>query len=77
MKAVLLRVGIDKGYGFLSPVFQDLSFRYIPIYYKNKIEMEKKEKRETERTFQIIYFKNKGEIKNGRANFREQEIKGD
>jgi len=46
MKAVLLRVGIDKGYGFLSPVFQDLSFRYIPIYYKNKIEMEKNEKRD-------------------------------
>jgi len=46
MNAVLVRVGIDKGYGFLSPVFQDLSFRYIPIYYKNKIEMEKKEKRD-------------------------------
>ncbi|MDY0082407.1 MAG: hypothetical protein RBR74_04435 [Ignavibacteriaceae bacterium] len=46
MKAVLLRVGIDKGYGFLSPVFQDLSFRYIPIYYKNKIEVEKNEKRD-------------------------------
>ncbi len=45
MKAVLLRVGIDKGYGFLSPVFQDLSFKYIPIYYRNKIEIEKKETR--------------------------------
>lgn len=45
MKAVLLRVGIDKGYGFLSPVFQDFSYRYIPIYYKNKVELEKNEKR--------------------------------
>ena len=42
----MLRVGIDKGYGFLSPVFKDLTFRYIPIYYKNKVEEEKKEKRD-------------------------------
>ena len=45
MKVVLLRVGIDKGYGFLSPVFSDFSYIYIPIYYKNKVEMEKNEKR--------------------------------
>lgn len=45
MKAVLIRVGVDKGYGFLSPVFPDFSYRYIPIYYKNKKEPEKKERR--------------------------------
>jgi len=45
MKAILLRVGIDKGYGALSPVFSDMSYEYIPIYLKNKKEMEKNEKR--------------------------------
>jgi hypothetical protein len=45
MKALLLRVGIDKGYGALSPVFADNSYRYIPIYYKDKKERESKEKR--------------------------------
>lgn len=32
MKALLLRVGIDKGYGgCLAPIFEDGSFEYIPI----------------------------------------------
>lgn len=33
MKAMLLRVGIDTGYGAnaLSPIFDDGSFEYIPI----------------------------------------------
>lgn len=32
MKALLLRVGIDKGYGgCLAPIFRDGSFEYIPI----------------------------------------------
>jgi hypothetical protein len=32
MKAILLRVGIDKGTdGCLAPVFEDLSFEYIPL----------------------------------------------
>lgn len=32
MKALLLRVGIDKGYGgALAPIFKDGSFEYIPI----------------------------------------------
>lgn len=45
MKALLLRVGIDKGYGALSPVFSDMSFEYIPIFIKNIKEIEKNEKR--------------------------------
>lgn len=32
MKAMLLRVGIDKGCGgVLAPIFEDGSFEYIPI----------------------------------------------
>jgi len=45
MKAVLLRVGIDKGYGALSPVFNDNTFEYIPIFYKNKKAIEQNETR--------------------------------
>jgi hypothetical protein len=45
MKAMLLRVGIDKGYGALSPVFADLTYKYIPIYNKNKKKKEKNEQR--------------------------------
>jgi hypothetical protein len=44
MKALLLRVGIDKGCGgALAPLFADGSFEYIPI-------PERRESRET-RTF--------------------------
>ncbi|MBK9228856.1 MAG: hypothetical protein IPL67_17815 [Ignavibacteria bacterium] len=46
MKAILLRVGIDSNYGALSPVYYDNSFRYIPIYYKDKIEKERKKRSE-------------------------------
>ncbi len=45
MKALLLRVGIDKTYGALSPVFADYTYKYIPIYYQNKKEVEKNERR--------------------------------
>jgi len=45
MKAVLIRVGIDYGYGAVSPIFADDTYVYIPIYYKNKILMERNEKR--------------------------------
>lgn len=45
MKALLLRVGIDYGYGALSPIFKDNSYEYIPIYYKNKKLNEENEKR--------------------------------
>lgn len=45
MKAILLCVGIDSSYGALSPVWSDKSFRYIPIYYKDKTGKERKEKR--------------------------------
>lgn len=45
MKALLLRVGIDKSYGALSPVFADLTYRYIPIYYRERKEIERKETR--------------------------------
>jgi len=45
MKALILRVGIDKGYGFLSPVFYDMTFEYLPIYLRNKKETERNEKR--------------------------------
>lgn len=45
MKALLLRVGIDKGYGALSPVFSDMTYEYIPIYLRNKKEIEQNEKR--------------------------------
>ena len=43
MKALLLRVGIDLGYGALSPVFNDNTYEFIPIYYKNLKENEKNE----------------------------------
>ncbi|MBM4158539.1 MAG: hypothetical protein FJ216_07145 [Ignavibacteria bacterium] len=45
MKILLLRVGIDSRYNALSPVFKDFTFEYIPIYYKDKKDIEKKEKR--------------------------------
>ncbi|MBS1515470.1 MAG: hypothetical protein JSS63_10575 [Bacteroidetes bacterium] len=60
MKALLLRVGIDSGYGSLSPVFEDFSYEYIPIYYKNKKEPETKEKRTY---FDIKCFSKKAENK--------------
>ena len=42
MKAMLLRVGIDKGTdGCLSPIFEDLSFEYIPL---SETEINLKEK---------------------------------
>lgn len=43
MKALLLRVGIDKAYGALSPVFEDLTYKYIPIYYRDIKELEQGE----------------------------------
>ena len=43
MQALLLRVGIDLGYGALSPIFADNTYEYIPIYYKDKKENEKNE----------------------------------
>lgn len=45
MKAILLRVGIDKTYGALSPIWGDYTFKYIPIYYKDIKAKEKKETR--------------------------------
>ncbi|MCB0728855.1 MAG: hypothetical protein KDD00_15430 [Ignavibacteriae bacterium] len=45
MKAILLRVGIDSQYNALSPVWGDYTYKYIPIYYKDIKEKEKKEKR--------------------------------
>lgn len=45
MKALMLRVGIDKGYGALSPVFADLTYEYIPIYYRDRKEVERNETR--------------------------------
>ena len=45
MKALLLRVGIDQGYGALSPIFADDMYEYIPIYYKDKKLKEENEKR--------------------------------
>lgn len=45
MKALLLRVGIDNGYGAVSPIFADNTYEYIPIYYKNKKLVEMNEKR--------------------------------
>jgi len=45
MKALLLRVGIDSFYGALSPVWDDMSYVYIPICNKNIKEIERGEKR--------------------------------
>jgi len=45
MKAILIRIGIDKAYGALSPVFNDDTFVYVPIYNRDIKEKEKKEKR--------------------------------
>ena len=43
MKAMLLRVGIDKGTdGALAPIFTDGSFEYIPLSEKNINTLEKK-----------------------------------
>ena len=41
----MLRVGIDKTYGALSPVFADMTFKYIPIYHQDKREIERNETR--------------------------------
>ena len=51
MKALLLRVGIDKTYGALSPVWGDMGYEYIPIYLKDIKEKEKNEKR----TYKDLY----------------------
>ena len=45
MKALLIRVGIDKAYGSLSPVFNDETFIYIPVYSRDINEKESKETR--------------------------------
>jgi hypothetical protein len=43
MKAMLLRVGIDKGTdGALAPIFADGSFEYIPLSEKNSSTQEKR-----------------------------------
>ena len=43
MKAMLIRVGIDKGTdGALAPIFNDGSFEYIPLSEKNVDTLEKK-----------------------------------
>jgi len=43
LKAILLRVGIDKGTdGCLGPIFEDLSFEYIPL---SETDVQTKEKR--------------------------------
>ena len=43
MKAMLLRVGIDKGTdGALAPIFSNGSFEYIPLSEKNSKTIEKK-----------------------------------
>jgi hypothetical protein len=43
MKAMLLRVGIDKGTdGALAPIFRDGSFEYIPLSEKNMNSTEKR-----------------------------------
>jgi len=43
LKAILLRVGIDKGTdGCLAPIFEDLSFEYIPL---SETDVQTKEKR--------------------------------
>lgn len=55
MKALLLRVGIDRGFGGLSPVFPDMTYEYIPIYHRNIKETEINEKR----TYSMILGSNK------------------
>jgi hypothetical protein len=43
MKALLVRAGIDSRIGVQSPVWGDLSYRYIPDHFKdNKIHKEKR-----------------------------------
>lgn len=43
MKAMLLRVGIDKGTdGVLAPIFKDGTFEYIPLSDKNTDSVEEK-----------------------------------
>lgn len=45
MKAILLRIGIDSNYGALSPVWDDMTYIYFPIYNKNIKEIERGETR--------------------------------
>lgn len=42
MKAILLKVGIDLKDGALSPVWSDLSYSYLPAYYKEPTERKEK-----------------------------------
>ncbi|WP_276975755.1 hypothetical protein [Flavobacterium filum] len=51
MKAILLRIGIDSNYGALSPVWDDMSYIYFPIYNKNIKEIERGETRTYEDLF--------------------------
>lgn len=56
MKAMLLRVGIDKGSdGLLAPLFKDGSFEYIPLSEKDPESSEN-------RTFQDLEGKGGGEL---------------
>lgn len=42
MKALLLRIGIDKGTdGALGPIFEDKSFEYIPISERHQSTEER------------------------------------
>ncbi len=54
MKAYLLRVGIDLGYGALGPIFEDNSFDYIPI--------PELEPTQESRTFSDIGSRHKGNL---------------
>ncbi len=63
MKALLLRVGIDNGYGAVTPIFADDTYEYISIYYKNKVSIEKNEKR-TYKDIKCKYRDNGLELRN-------------
>lgn len=59
MKAMLLRVGIDKSSdGVLSPIFSDGSFEYIPLSEKDENSIEKRTYKEIvgRKGYQLSYY---------------------
>ena len=74
MKALLLRVGIDKGTdGALAPIFKDGSFEYIPI---SEGDPESKEDRTYRNKYRMFFAEGEGIIgKHIRGNNLEIKLK--
>ena len=74
MKAILLRVGIDKGCGgALAPIFADGSFEYIPIPEEDELSKELRTFAHTRgRTGHVFSYYLPEKIKNKKIHFESE-----